>query len=136
MSDQEIQSPLYVDLWVASDGCTVVRFPDLESATIYCHETQTWNVSDLRQVRHKVIIKDGAILIQNWVHWMDSEVGNGTHTSEGVWVPDWSDPVNNVTEDWGPMPPIKFGRITQRMAEEKLSFREANMLLDQAYPGI
>jgi hypothetical protein len=82
---------MFMDLWVASDGITTVRFSDQQSALIYCAETD-WPTDALTIVRHQLHVgANGGLQVQLWQPAMHPELGTGQWLDHGVWLPDLSD---------------------------------------------
>lgn len=79
---------MFMDLWVASDGCTTIRFPDEQSALLYCAQTG-WPSQDLLKVRTQISEINRAVEVEPWYRRMDPEAdseNSGTWDSE-VYVP-------------------------------------------------
>ena len=87
---------MYIDLWVATDGITTVRFSDQQSAEIYCAQTG-WNVSDLQKIRQQVTVSsEGAITVEPWRSRMDPNVECEV---QGTWSEDTYIPPQNSMAD-------------------------------------
>jgi len=74
---------MFMDVWVATDGITTVRFADEQSATIYCAQTG-WNRSDLFVIRQQVQVSEaGSVTVEPWCNRMDPNVSCEV---EGTWL--------------------------------------------------
>jgi hypothetical protein len=74
---------MFIDLWVATDGITTVRFPDRQSAKVYCAETG-WNEEDLFNIRTQLFTDpEGYTVVEPWCSRMDPHVDCEI---AGVWV--------------------------------------------------
>jgi hypothetical protein len=98
---------MYQDLWVATDGITTVRFPDRQSAIIYCAETG-WDEQALYIIRTPVVVDaDGAIIPDVWRNRMDPdadcEIPGTWVDSDTVFVPPSQSMLGGFTKDDQPV---------------------------------
>jgi hypothetical protein len=106
---------MYQDLWVASDGITVVRLSDEASARIYCAESD-WNFSDIVIIRTPVTLNPHtlAVTVSEWLPAMDPEIGTGEwQESEHYtfWLPDLSESAIKASEG-SPYTPVSEEVVT------------------------
>ena len=93
---------MFMDLWVATDGITTVRFSDYQSAEIYCAQTG-WQTSDLYKIRQQVTVSEGgAITVEPWCNRMDPDVDTeikGSWSEDGTFLPPAVSVASGQSED-------------------------------------
>lgn len=112
---------MFIDLWVASDGCTTIRFPDEQSALLYCAQTG-WSPTDLLIVRTQVRQESESLTVEPWNHLMHPELdeNNSGTWLDNVWLPDPNLPANdseNYTSEY-------IGKLAYTSAVTGWEFRD------------
>lgn len=79
---------MFMDLWVATDGITPIRFSDKQSALLYCAQTG-WAADDLIKVRTQLHVNSEDAVVEPWCNRMDPEVDceNPGTWADNVFVP-------------------------------------------------